>query len=267
MSPVSAALPDIHPTLEHLRAHDGLQITGWLYRADPARHPQPALLIHLHGGPESQERPAWNPLFQALASAGISVFAPNIRGSSGFGRSFMTADDRDKRWDAIRDVVACAEFVLQRGLTTPERLACGGRSYGGYLTFAMLAFHPQLFAAGVAVCGMSDLHTFYQHTEPSIAEAAHLKYGHPVHDAELLRLLSPLHKFEQLRAPLLVVHGENDSNVPVQESNQAVARARALGIAVEYLLYAGEGHELAQSKHREHFVRATVTWLKQTLYQ
>jgi len=263
--PNTRSRPEIHPTLEHLRAHDGLQITGWLYRADPALGTPPAALVHLHGGPEAQERPAWNPLFQALAAAGISVFAPNIRGSSGFGRSFVTADDRDKRWDAIRDVVACAQFVQERALATRDRLAVGGRSYGGYLTYAMLAFHPQLFAAGVAVCGMSDLHTFYQNTEPFIAEAAHLKYGHPVHDAELLRMLSPLNRFDQLRAPMLVVHGENDSNVPVQESDQAVARARELGIAVEYLLYESEGHELALAKNREHFVASTVRWLTRTL--
>jgi dipeptidyl aminopeptidase/acylaminoacyl peptidase len=135
------------------------------------------------------------------------------------------ADDRDKRWDAIR---SCSIVRSPRRTGWPS-----AQSYGGYLRYAMLAFHPQLFAAGVAVCGMSDLHTFYQNTEPFIAEASHLKYGHPVHDAELLRLLSPLHRFDQLRAPLLVVHGENHSNVPVQESHQAIARARELGISVE----------------------------------
>jgi dipeptidyl aminopeptidase/acylaminoacyl peptidase len=266
MSAASSELrPQTHPTLEHLRTEDGLQITGWLYRADPQRFPQPALLLHLHGGPEAQERPAWNPLFQALAAAGISVFAPNIRGSSGFGRSFTTADDRDKRWNAIRDVVACAGFVLEKHWTTPDRLAVGGRSYGGYLTLAMLAFHPQLFAAGVAVCGMSDLHTFYQNTEPFIAEAAYSKYGHPVHDAQLLRELSPIHQFDKLRAPLLVVHGANDSNVPVTESEQAVRRARELGVPVEYWLFEGEGHELAMAGNREKFVDVTVRWLRRTL--
>src|SRR6185312_3481278 len=122
-----------------------------------------------------------------------------------------TADDRDKRWDAFRDVEACAQFVLDRGLATRDRLACGGRSYGGYLTLAMLAFRPQLFAAGVDVCGMSDLHTFYENTEPFIAQAAYPKYGHPVHDAELLRALSPFHQLDKLCVPLLVVHGANDT--------------------------------------------------------
>lgn len=257
--------PEIHPTLEFLRSHDGMQITGWLYHAEPAAQKQPATLIHFHGGPEAQERPAWNPLFQALAAAGISVFAPNIRGSSGFGRTFMTADDGRKRWDALRDVVECARFVLDRGLAIEQTLAVGGRSYGGYVTLAMLAFHPELFAAGVDVCGMSDLETFYQQTETFIAEAAYPKYGHPIDDAELLRALSPIHQFDKLRAPLLVVHGENDSNVPVNEAEQAVARAREAGVPVKYLLFEGEGHELHLARNRERFVHETVTWLLDTL--
>lgn len=255
----------IHPTLETLRSHDGTQITGWLYRAQPAAAAANAVLIHLHGGPEAQERPTWNPLFQALARSGISVFAPNIRGSSGFGRSFVSADDGRKRWDAIRDVVACAEHVLALGLAAPDRLACGGRSYGGYLTLAMLVLHPELFVAGMDVCGMADLQTFYRHTEPFIAEAAYPKYGHPVHDAELLHMLSPIHRFDSLRAPLLVVHGANDSNVPVEESEQVVAQATARGIRVNYLLYEGEGHELQHADHREHFIRSAVEWLREQL--
>ena len=250
--------PDLHPTLECLRSFDGVQISGWLHRS----RPQPAAaLIHLHGGPEAQERPAWNPLFLALACAGISVFAPNVRGSSGFGRTFMSADDRERRWDAMRDVLACAQFIRDHQLATPERLACGGRSYGGYLTLAMLVFHPEQFAAGLDVCGMADLETFYAHTEPFIARAAFPKYGHPQHDAALLRALSPIHRFNALRAPLLVVHGENDSNVPLEESEQVVARARERGIPVDYVRFAGEGHELAQLAHREQFVRHSVRWL------
>ncbi|HKU38232.1 MAG TPA: prolyl oligopeptidase family serine peptidase [Polyangiales bacterium] len=248
----------VHPTLEFLRAEDGLQITGWLYRAeeDTGR-----ALIHLHGGPEAQERPTWNPLFQELARAGITVFAPNVRGSSGFGRSFMTADDREKRWGAMRDVAECVRHLVRTGVARQGHIAVGGRSYGGYLTLAMLVFHPDLFMAGIDVCGMVDLQTFYANTEPFIAIAAYPKYGHPVHDAELLRALSPIHHFDALRAPLLVVHGQNDSNVPLEEAEQVVAAARARNIPVRYLLFKDEGHELAQPHNREIFVRVTVDWL------
>ncbi|HKP58358.1 MAG TPA: prolyl oligopeptidase family serine peptidase [Polyangiales bacterium] len=248
----------VHPTLEFLRAEDGLQITGWLYRAQEDKG---RAFIHLHGGPEAQERPTWNPLFQELARGGISVFAPNVRGSSGFGRSFMTADDREKRWGAMHDVAHCARHLVRMNVARQGHIAVGGRSYGGYLTLAMLVFHPDLFMAGLDVCGMADLHTFYAHTEPFIAIAAYPKYGHPVHDAELLRSLSPIHHFDALRAPILVVHGRNDSNVPLEEAEQVVAACRARNIHVRFLLFEDEGHELAQPRNREVFVRVTVDWL------
>ena len=258
--------PAVRPSLERVRAHDGLEITGWLYRP-ASSHPEvpgPAV-IHLHGGPEAQERPGYSPLFQALAARGIAVFAPNVRGSSGQGRSFVDADNIDRRWDAIRDVATCARHLVARGVASPARLACAGRSYGGYLTLAALVFHPELFAAGVDICGMADFATFYAHTEPWIAVAAYPKYGHPVFDADLLRALSPIHRFDALRAPLLVVHGENDSNVPVEEAEQVVASARARGVPVEYLVFAEEGHEIAKPDNRARFVEATVEWLASRL--
>jgi dipeptidyl aminopeptidase/acylaminoacyl peptidase len=256
--------PRAIPTLEHLRSADGLEISGWLYRAlEP--HPTGRAVIHLHGGPESQERPVYNELFQALAARGIAVFAPNVRGSAGFGRTFVNADNRELRWGAIDDVAACANYLLEQGIAEPNGLACAGRSYGGYLTLAALVFYPRLFAAGVDVCGMADFATFYRDTEPWIAAAAYPKYGHPEHDRDLLRSLSPIHHFDALRAPLLVVHGENDSNVPVGEAEQVVACARARAIPVDYLLFRDEGHELSRRVNRELFVRKTVDWLERQL--
>jgi dipeptidyl aminopeptidase/acylaminoacyl peptidase len=253
--------PDVQPTLERLRSSDGLSLTGWLYRPRAnGAHPGPAV-IHLHGGPESQERPTYNPLFQELAASGVAVFAPNVRGSSGFGHSFVNADNRERRFLAIEDVAACARFLIESDVAVPSRIACAGRSYGGYLTLAALVFHPDLFAAGVDVCGMCDLQTFYANTEPWIAVAAYTKYGHPEHDAALLRELSPIHRFDALRAPLLVVHGENDTNVPVEEAEQVVAAARSRGVPVEYLLFREEGHELSKLRNKETFVRTTLEWL------
>lgn len=262
--PHSWTQPSTTPELVKLRSEDGLELSGWLYRAAPEHAPS-AAVIHLHGGPEAQERPGYNPLFQALVERGISVLAPNVRGSSGFGKTFVNADNAERRWGAISDVAACARFLFEEKLATPQTLGCAGRSYGGYLTLASLVFHPKLFGAGLDVCGMSDLSTFYRDTEPWIAVAAYPKYGHPELDAELLRKLSPLHYFEKLRAPLLVVHGENDSNVPLGEALQAVSTAEALGKHAELLLFSGEGHELQQRKHREQFVARSVEFLEQHL--
>jgi dipeptidyl aminopeptidase/acylaminoacyl peptidase len=253
--------PRATPTLERLETSGGLELCGWLYPAATLRPGPPAAVLHLHGGPEAQERPGYNPLFQALAEQGITVFAPNVRGSSGFGRAFVEADNRELRFGAIADVAACAHFLFARELATPGTLACAGRSYGGYLTLAALVFHPDLFAAGVDICGMSDLATFYRDTEPWIAASAYPKYGHPQQDAALLRELSPLHRFDALRAPLLLVHGENDSNVPLGEATQALQAAHARGIAAELLLFPGEGHELLRRANRERFVERAVTWL------
>jgi dipeptidyl aminopeptidase/acylaminoacyl peptidase len=189
--------PGARPSLERLRAHDGLELTGWLYRPASSASPGPAV-VHFHGGPESQERPGYSPLFQALVARGIAVFAPNVRGSSGYGHAFVNADNREKRWDAIADVATCVRHLVASGVAAPGRIACAGRSYGGYLTLAALVFHPELFAAGVDICGMADFHTFYANTEPWIALAAYPKYGHPVHDAALLRALSPIHHFDAL---------------------------------------------------------------------
>ncbi|MFI6074478.1 prolyl oligopeptidase family serine peptidase [Actinoplanes sp. NPDC051343] len=261
LHPVSAppAAPEaVQPVLHTFASHDGLEISGWLYRPDST--PSPTVLW-FHGGPESQERPGHDPLFQALVARGIAVFAPNVRGSSGFGRSFVNADNGALRYAAIDDVASCAEYLVSSGIAPAGRIGCMGRSYGGYLTLAALVRFPELFAVGVDICGMSNFFSFYEHTEPWIAAAAVSKYGDPVADVALLKDLSPLTHIDALRAPLLVVHGANDSNVPVIEAEQIVEALRARGVPHKYLLFPDEGHELLHRSSRATFLRETVDWL------
>jgi dipeptidyl aminopeptidase/acylaminoacyl peptidase/predicted enzyme related to lactoylglutathione lyase len=250
----------VRPKLERFVSHDGLPMSGWLYRPPGIDGPVP-MLISLHGGPESQERPAFSPQHQAVVAAGVAVFAPNVRGSSGSGRAFVHADDRYGRYDAIADVAACVAMLVERGYADPERIAIGGRSYGGYLTLAALVWFPQLFAAGIDVCGMSHLMTFYRDTEPWIAARSVTKYGDPDRDADLLTALSPLTRAEAVTAPLLVVHGELDTNVPIGEAHQIVAALRDLGRPVEYLELAGEGHEYRRTETRELLINRIVRFL------
>ncbi|ETK31378.1 S9 family peptidase [Microbispora sp. ATCC PTA-5024] len=245
-------------------ARDGLELTGWLHRPPGARGPAP-YVVFLHGGPEDQERPTFNPLYQSLLASGIGVFAPNVRGSSGFGRAFRSADDRALRFRAIDDVADCAALLSRLGLADPGRLGCMGWSYGGYLTLAALVTHPGLFRTGVDVCGMADFATFYARTEPWIAAAAVSEYGHPEADRDLLRALSPLHAFDRLTAPLLVVHGARDTNVPVYEAEQTVAAARRHGVPCELLLFDDEGHEIRRPANRAVFVRRVAGWLARHL--
>ncbi|WP_405758962.1 S9 family peptidase [Streptomyces sp. NBC_00073] len=258
--------PPVRPAPVRCRARDGLMLGGWYYRT-PDRVPgRPApCVIHLHGGPEEQERPVFNPLYHELLSRGLDVFAPDVRGSSGWGRSFVDADLGAGRFAAIDDVADCAAHVVSLGYADPLRLGVMGRSYGGYLTMASLVWHPELFRTGVAVCGMSDFDTFFAGTEPWIAQSAAAKYGHPEHDRELLRSLSPMSRVHELRVPVMAVHGEHDTNVPPNESEQFVRAARDRGLPAELLVLRNEGHDFLRADNRRTYRRAAARWLERHL--
>ncbi len=254
----------VRPELVEFEARDGLTLSGWLYRAQGCADRPPAM-ISLHGGPEAQERPVFTPQHQAMVAAGITVFAPNIRGSSGYGHTFVHADDRYGRFDAIHDIAQCVTLLVGRGWADPARIAVTGRSYGGYATLMALVEYPQLFAAGVDICGMSDLLTFYRDTEPWIAAAAVTKYGDPVKDVGLLAEVSPLHRADAITVPVLVVHGELDTNVPRNEAVQIVERLRELGRDVGYLELAGEGHEYRRAESQMILLREMTIFLMRAL--
>lgn len=249
-----------HPTPHTVTARDGVPLPGWLYCPPPGVE-QIGTMIYLHGGPEGQARPSHSEIFPGLLQEGIAVFTPNVRGSGGYGREFTHADDKEKRFAAIDDVADCAHYLAQRGLSDPARIACTGWSYGGYLTMAVLTFHPELFVAGISICGMSDLGTFYRNTEPWIAAASYPEYGHPIADRDLLDALSPLQRVDSLRAPLLVVHGGTDTNVPVSESEQMVQALRLRGRTVRYLLFEDDGHEIVKRENHAALARAVADWL------
>ncbi|MEV4946375.1 prolyl oligopeptidase family serine peptidase [Streptomyces sp. NPDC053755] len=258
--------PPVRPVPLRPVARDGLHLGGWYYRAPGRDAGRPApCVIHLHGGPEEQERPVFDPLYHELLGRGLDVFAPDVRGSSGWGRSFVDADLGTGRFAAIDDVADCAAHVVLTGRADPTRLAVMGRSYGGYLTLASLVWHPQLFRTGVAVCGMSDFATFFEGTEPWIAESAAHKYGHPVRDRDLLRALSPMSRVDELRVPLLAVHGEHDTNVPPGESEQMVRAARDRGLAAELLTLLDEGHDFRRADNRRLFRRTAADWMQRHL--
>ncbi|MBD0711202.1 MULTISPECIES: alpha/beta fold hydrolase [unclassified Streptomyces] len=247
-------------------ARDGLLLGGWYRRAPGHADGEPApCVIHLHGGPEEQERPVFDPLYHELLGRGLDVFAPDVRGSSGWGRTFRDADLGEGRFAAIQDVADCAAYVIESGLADPRRLAVMGHSYGGYLTLASLVWHPELFRTGVTVCGMSDFATFFAGTEPWLADSAAHKYGHPERDQALLRALSPMSRVDALRVPLLAIHGEHDTNVPPLESEQIVAAARNLGLEAELLLLHEEGHDFRRAESRRLFRLTAADWIQRRL--
>lgn len=256
-----ARVPDlVRPVFHTFRARDGLELNGWLYCAPGQEGPGP-VAVWFHGGPEGQARPEYSYIFPTLLSAGITVFAANVRGSSGFGRAFVHADDLDRRWAGITDGIDVAQELIRAGIADPTRIAATGRSYGGYLTNALIAFHPGTYTAAVATCGMSDFLTFYETTEPWIGGAAVSKYGHPLADAELLADLSPLRKVDAIDVPLLAIHGGSDTNVPVTESEQLIAALRARGRTAECVVFDGEGHDFTRPANRQRAADLTRDWL------
>ena len=239
----------VTPELRKFLAHDGLELSGWLYQP-PGSSRANAYVVSFHGGPEGQERPSFRSVYQALLASGIGVFAPNIRGSSGFGKEFVNLDNRELRFNANRDIATSAEFLVESGLADRKRIGIIGGSYGGYAVMVGVTEYPDLFAAGVNLFGVVNFETFFENTEPWMAAISGTEYGDPVTQKTLLQKLSPIHKLDQVQTPLLVLHGANDTNVPVIEAEQVVAELERRKVPVKYILFEDEGHGFRKEKNR-----------------
>jgi dipeptidyl aminopeptidase/acylaminoacyl peptidase len=231
----------VRPELIEYRSPDGVKLSGWLYRPKGATGALP-MVFNYHGGPEGQARPTLSPDAQALVAIGIAVFAPNVRGSSGFGKAFMAMDDGAKRVASVRDIKATTDALVKRGLADPKRLGIMGGSYGGYMVMAGVTQYPDMFAAGANLFGIVNFESFFRETEPWMAAISTTEYGNPATEAAMLKALSPIHKLDRIKTPLFVLHGANDTNVPVVEAEQIVTSLKARGVPVQYTLFPDEGH-------------------------
>ena len=249
----------VAPRLVTFRAHDGLELSGWLYEPRDFVRPGPTVLS-FHGGPEGQERPLFNRTYQALLANGIAVFAPNVRGSAGFGKTFVHLDDREKRVDGVRDIQACIDHVVSTGVADRERIGITGGSYGGYMTMAGITEFPDAFAAAVCVCGIINFLTFFKHTQRWMAAVSKSEYGDPDTQRELLERLSPINKIDRAKTPLLVLHGANDTNVPLVEAEQMVDELRRRDVEVESVIFPDEGHGFTKTANRTRAAIETVRW-------
>jgi dipeptidyl aminopeptidase/acylaminoacyl peptidase len=212
-------------------------------------------VISFHGGPEGQEQPYFRSDYQALLSQGIGVFAPNVRGSSGFGKRFVNLDNGELRFNAIRDIKSCVDYLVSSSIADPKRIGITGGSYGGYMTMAGVTQYPDLFAAGVDLFGIVNFATFFEHTEPWMAAISTIEYGDPKTQADLLQKLSPINKLDRIKAAMMVQHGANDTNVPVVEAEQIVNNLKQRGVPVQYVLFPDEGHGFRKIPNR---IRSTV---------
>ncbi|HEX9669448.1 MAG TPA: S9 family peptidase [Thermoanaerobaculia bacterium] len=254
----------VRPELVRFPAQDGLELSGWLYRPPGVSGPAPYVLS-FHGGPEGQERPSFRADYQALLARGIGVFAPNVRGSAGFGKRFVNLDNGALRVGAVKDIQAAADYLVGKGIAARGRLGIMGGSYGGYMTMAGLSVYPDLFAAGANLFGVVNFETFFAHTEGWMAAISTVEYGDPKTQLAMLRDLSPIHQVDRVKAPTIVLHGANDTNVPVVEAEQVVASLKGRGVPVEYVLFPDEGHGFRKLPNRLRANVAVVRWFEEHL--
>ena len=256
----------VAPERVRIQSFDGLEIPGFLYRPrGDGPHP---VLVWLHGGPESQFRPAFHPIIQYLVvESGIAVLAPNVRGSSGYGRGFLALDNGRRRGDAIRDVGAVLDWIGTAPGLDAARVGVYGASYGGFLTLAALSEYGDRLAAGCEAVGISDIVTFLDGTSVYRQESRRLEYGDERQEAmrEYLRAISPLSQVDRIRSPLFVAHGARDPRVPVKEAEQIVKAVRERGVDVWYMLAPDEGHSFRRRRTRDLFYQLMVAFFERHL--
>ncbi|MGQ0588472.1 MAG: alpha/beta fold hydrolase [Sphingosinicella sp.] len=255
-------------SVARFRSYDGVEVPGILYRPREASaaNPVPAIVL-VHGGPGGQSRRGYSALVQHLVNNGYAVYAINNRGSSGYGKTFFHMDDRRHGDVDLRDVVASRGWLEGQDWIS-DRIAVMGGSYGGYMTAAALAFHPETFDAGVNIFGVTN----WVRTLESIpawwgAQRTALfdEMGDPATDAERHRRISPLFHAANIRRPMLVVQGANDPRVLQVESDELVAAVRGNNVPVEYVLFPDEGHGFLRKENRVTASEAYLTFLNQHL--
>jgi len=257
----------VEPALHRYESFDGESIPAFLFEPE-GEGPFP-VVVTVHGGPESQWRPwfapSFAPLTQYLVSRGYAVAAPNVRGSTGYGKRFEHLDDVELRLDSVRDLASLHAWLGARPEIDASRAVLYGRSYGGYMVLAGLAFQPDLWAAGIEAVGISSLVTFLENTSDYRRAAREREYGSLARDRDFLVAASPVTHIDAIRAPLFVQHGRNDPRVPVGESEHIHGVLTEKGVRCELLIFEDEGHTVEKLPNRiEAFTRA-VAFLDEVL--
>lgn len=247
-----------------VKSFDGLQVPAFVY-SPPGRGPFPALL-DIHGGPTAQASRVFRPFVQYLVSKGYVVMVPNVRGSTGFGKTFSKGDNKDFGGAPLEDVRACKAWLVANANVDPDRVAIMGQSYGGYMTLAAATFRPTAFAVHIDLFGIVDLKTLVESFPLYWASSAayiYQKFGNPNDpaDAKYQHDRSPLYAADKIQRPLLVIQGANDPRVKKEQSDRIVAAVKAHGTPVEYLVIDGEGHGFSKTENQVRALEAADKFL------
>ena len=255
------------PELHRFESFDGESVPVFLWEPD-GDGPFPVVVM-VHGGPESQFRPAFlpsfTPLTQHLLSRGYAVAAPNVRGSTGYGKRYEHLDDVRLRLDSVRDLSSLHDWLGTRRRLDAASAVLYGRSYGGYMVLAGLAFQPERWAAGIECVGISNFVTFLENTAPWRRAVREPEYGTLERDREFLIEASPITHVDRIRAPLFIQHGANDPRVPLEETEQIHRVLTEKGIRCELLVHEDEGHMIGKLENRVQTFERAVAFLDDVL--
>lgn len=211
---------------------------------------QMPVVVSVHGGPEGQERPGFSGLYQYYLSRGYAILATNVRGSTGYGKTYTHLDDVKNRENSVKDLAAAVEWLKTSGAADPKKIAVMGGSYGGYMTLAAITLYPDLWAAAVDTVGISNWETFLKNTSGYRRRQREVEYGRLDRDIDFLRSISPIAKIDRIKCPLFVIAGKNDPRVPWTEGQQIVDALKNRRAVVEWKLYDDEGHGISKLKNR-----------------
>jgi dipeptidyl aminopeptidase/acylaminoacyl peptidase len=247
----------VEPELIRYKTFDGREVPAWYYRPRTNTATQSStanaklpVIVYVHGGPEGQEQPGFSAVFQYFLAHGYAIFAPNVRGSTGYGKTYAHLDDVRKREDSVKDLASAVEWLKTEGGADARRLAVMGGSYGGYMTLAAITLYPDLWAAAVDTVGIANFESFLKNTSGYRRKLREVEYGSLERDLDFLKTISPLYKVGSIKTPLMVIHGKNDPRVPYTEAEQIVKALRDRGAPVEYKLFDDEGHGIAKLSNR-----------------
>jgi dipeptidyl aminopeptidase/acylaminoacyl peptidase len=254
--------------LVHWKSFDGKTISGFLYRPPGKFAGKRPVLINIHGGPEGQSHPGFlGRLNYFLNEKGIAVIFPNVRGSTGYGKSFSLLDNGFQREDTYKDINALFDWIATRADLDPERVAVEGGSYGGHMTLAVSTFYSDRIRCSIDVVGMSNLVTFLEHTEAYRRDLRRVEYGDERDPKmrEFLERIAPMNNIERIRKPMFVIAGKNDPRVPVTESEQIVAALKRQSTPVWYMVARDEGHGFKKKQNLDFQFYAEILFLENFL--
>ncbi|TDF35055.1 S9 family peptidase [Alteromonadaceae bacterium M269] len=257
----------IMPESIRFPARDKVMLQGLLYLPKTSQGNKPPLVIDIHGGPTAQSRASWGALTQYLVGKGIAVLEINVRGSTGFGKTYTRLDNQEKRLDSVRDLVDALKWLKQDGRVDADRAAAIGGSYGGYMVNAVMGAYPDAFKAGASFVGVADWVRALETASPGLKASDRIEYGDITEQRwkDFYAKNSPVNTIHQIKAPMFFEHGVNDPRDPVTESDTMVKALRDKNIPVTYLRFPDEGHSIRKLENRVTFFRQLAEFLEKHL--